>query len=69
MKLLKIILIVACTLMAYDWVNTSGGAYLTLADIIPFSHRQPSFTYNYAALVMIGFASYGIWRLYGRKRF
>jgi len=65
-RLFKVFFIIVVTWLTYKYVagdHTGSG----LGDILPFSKYGHSFDYNYAALVMLGIAIWGIWRLYGKR--
>ena len=70
MKLLAIVLIVTLVCVLYGWINNSCGYRLTPADLLPFSKsgHGHTFTYNYAALLAIGFAGWWVLRRHGARR-
>jgi hypothetical protein len=64
MRLLKLVLIVALTVIVYSWINSTCGGALALADLLPFSRAGHSFSYNYSALALIFLTG---WLMYARQ--
>lgn len=69
MKLVKCLFVSWIAWHLFTWIDASGSQWLQLSDLVPFSKSCPhSFTYTYAACVMIGLTLWGVWRLYGRRK-
>ncbi len=64
MRLLKLVLIVALTVIVYSWINSTCGGPFALAQLLPFSRAGHSFEYNYSALALIFLTG---WLMYARR--